>query len=143
MTLVPSVRTVRLDDDENETIVEDSHDAVNAAAVLDLHLVLLNANVVVAVVHVDASILGSQPHGRLIDVFLRVGVVEARYVATDGSHGARVRAWNVVRVRVVGTRATAKCEPQSERYVVAGTFASFRFAVSTTLFARLIAGLRP
>jgi hypothetical protein len=37
----------------------DLHDAVHAATMLNLHLVLLDADIVVAIVHVNASILGS------------------------------------------------------------------------------------
>lgn len=83
------------------------HDTMYAAAVLDLHLVLLDADVVVAVVHVDASVLCAQPHRGLINVLLHSGIVNARHI-TAQRHAARIRAWNVVRVRVVGARATAK-----------------------------------
>lgn len=89
------------------------HDAVHAAAVLDLHLVLLDPDVVVAVVHVDAAVLGSQPHRGLIRVLLRGSIVNTRHVAAQ-CHAARICAWNVVRVRIVGARATAKCASEDE-----------------------------
>lgn len=81
---------------------------MHAAAVLYLHLILLDPNVVVAIVHVNTAVLGSQPHRGLIRVLLSGSIVDTRYVATQ-RHAARVRAWNVVRVRIVGARATAKC----------------------------------
>lgn len=87
---------------------DNLHDAMHAAAVLYLHLVLLDPNVVVAIIHVDAAVLGTQPHRGLIRILLRDSIVDTRYVAAQ-RHAARVRAWNVVRVRVVGARATAKC----------------------------------
>lgn len=89
------------------------HDAVHATAVLDLHFVLLDPDVVVTVVHVDATVLGSQPHRGLIHVLLRSSIVNTRHVAAQ-CHAARICAWNVVRVRIVGARATAKCASKDE-----------------------------
>jgi len=81
---------------------------MHAAAVLDLHFVLLDPNVVVAVIHVNAAILGSQPHRGLIRIFFRSSIVNTRYVAAQ-CHAACVCAWNLVRVRIVGARTTVKC----------------------------------
>lgn len=65
------------------TTLINLHDAVHAATMLNLHLVFLNTDVVVAVVHVNTSVLGSQPHCGLIHVFLYISIVDARYcVAT-------------------------------------------------------------
>lgn len=83
------------------------HDAVHAAAVQDLHLVLLDPDIVVAVVYVDVAVLCSQPHRRLIRVLLRSSIVNTRHV-TAQCHAARICAWTVIRVRIVGARATAK-----------------------------------
>lgn len=80
---------------------------MHAAAVLDFHFVLLNPDIVVAIVYVDAAVLGSQPHRGLIRVLLRRSIVNTRHV-TAQCHATRICAWNVVRVRVVGARATAK-----------------------------------
>lgn len=69
-----------------------------------LDLVLLDPDVVAAVEDVDAAVLGTEPHGRLVRVLVDGTAFEARGVTADRST-RRVRAWNVVRVRVVGTRA--------------------------------------
>lgn len=87
---------------------EDLHDAMHAAAVLYLHFVLLDSNVIVAVIHVNTAIFGSQPHRGLIRILFRSSIIDTRYVTTQ-RYAACVCAWNVVRVRIVGARATAKC----------------------------------
>lgn len=74
---------------------------MHTAAVLDFHLVLLNPNIVVAIVHVDATVFSPQPHRGLIRILLRSSIVDIRYI-TAQCHAARVCAWNVVRVRIVG-----------------------------------------
>lgn len=75
---------------------------MNAATVLNFHFILFNPDVIVAVVNVDAAVLSAKPHCRLVNVLL--AAVDARHVAHQG-RACRVRAWNVIRVRVVGARA--------------------------------------
>ena len=80
---------------------------MNTAVVLYFHFVLLYPDVVVAIVHVNASIFSPQPHGWLVDILFRCYVINTRNVAAQ-SQATRICTWNVVRVRVVGARATAK-----------------------------------
>lgn len=80
---------------------------MHAAVVLYFHFVLFYPDVIVAIVNVYAPILGPQPHGWLINVLFRRNVIDTRNVAAQ-SQATRICTWNVVRVRVVGARATAK-----------------------------------
>lgn len=73
---------------------------------LYLHFVLLYSDIVVAVVHVYASILCPQPHGRLIDILLYRRVIDTWNITTQ-CQATRICTWNVVRVQFVGARATA------------------------------------
>lgn len=77
---------------------------MNAAAVLQLDLVLLGPYVVAAVVHMHAAVLRTKPHGGLIEVLVDGAALEARRVPAERGT-CRIRAWNVIRVRVVGARA--------------------------------------
>lgn len=61
---------------------DDLHDAMDAATVLYFHFILLDSNIVVAVVHMNTAVLGSQPHRGLIRILLRSSIVDVRYVAT-------------------------------------------------------------
>lgn len=73
---------------------------MDAATVLQLDLVLLDSNIVAAVVHVNAAVLGTEPHGRLVEVLVYGSALETRQVTAERYAGV-VGAWNVVRVRVV------------------------------------------
>lgn len=80
---------------------------MHTAIVLYFHFVLFYPDVVVTIVYMYASIFGSQPHRWLVNVFFRCNIINTRNVAAQ-SQATRICTWNVVRVRVVGARATAK-----------------------------------
>lgn len=58
----------------NKNSIVQIEDRVHCTNVLNLNLILLNSNIVGAIVDVDASVLGAEPHCRL----LMVGVIVDR-----------------------------------------------------------------
>lgn len=57
---------------------------MHAASVLDLDSILLYPNIVVAVVNVNAAILGAEPDGRLQGILVEQ-IVDARQISAESS----------------------------------------------------------